>query len=170
MAVLDVAGAATEVDDILAQRRPECVVVAAREGQHYRTGAQHLLSVVPAGMDDAEAAQRGAKRRKEHAVVGEGVERAVVTEPVVQGRGKHVPVRGQNSAGMVGHQQSAAGRREGFQAPHLRPEPSPDNRRDRVDQRLGEEGIPLGDLGIAGCVVVHVFPFGAIGDTRQKST
>ncbi len=69
-----------------------------------------------------------------------------------------VAVRRQHTAGMVGHHQSAADRREGFQAAHLRPEPSRDNWRHHVDHPPGEGGIPLGDLRIFGFVAAHGCP------------
>lgn len=72
----DVSGAAVEVDDVLRQRRAECVIVAAGKVQHDRTAVQRLRRVFPAGMDNAEAAQVSVERCNEHAVVGNGVQRA----------------------------------------------------------------------------------------------
>ena len=83
--------------------------VAAGEVQHDRIRLQCLRSVFPAGMNDAEAAQRCAERCIEDAIVGKGVQRAVVAELAVEGGDKDIPIRRQHAAGMVGHQQRATG-------------------------------------------------------------
>jgi hypothetical protein len=68
-------------------------------------------------MDNADAAQVPAERRSEHAVVGQGVKRAVVSELVVAGGAENEHIRRQHPARVIGYHQHAAGRREGFQAP-----------------------------------------------------
>ena len=57
MAVLHVAGAAVEVDDVFRQSRPVRVVVAAGKHQDHSAGSQRLGGVLAAGLDDACAAQ-----------------------------------------------------------------------------------------------------------------
>jgi hypothetical protein len=96
--------------------------------------------------------------------VGEGVDRAVKAELVIERRGEDEHVGGEHATGMVGHQQRAARGRDGIQPLDLGPEVPLDQWADEVLDLLGEAGVPLGGLALADpldvpdALVAHVFP------------
>ncbi len=154
-----VAGAAAEVDDVLGERRPIGVVVAAGEHQHNRAVSQRLRGVLAARLDDAGAAQPITDIGDEDAVVGQCVERPVEAELLIERGGEDQHVGSEHAAGMVRHDERATGRRHRLQVAHFGAEVPLDDRAHPVRDLPGEPGIPLGDLWLVRPVAHScVFP------------
>ncbi len=118
----DVAHAAVEVDLVALARRPERVVVAAREHDRDPALAQHRGRVRAAGRHEARAPHRDVGQPGEQQVVREAVDRPLVAEVVEERDREHRHVHGDQPAGVVGHHQRAA-LGDVLDAVHLRAEP-----------------------------------------------
>ena len=144
----DVAGPAVEVDGVRAERGPVGVVVAARENQHDCTRMQCGRGIFPTRFDDSHAAQPPVQRAKEDAVMGQGVDGAVVTELLVERWREDQDVRRDHAARVIRHHQRAARRRHVLQVSHFRAMPAFDPRSDGIRNLLGEHRIPFCGLVI----------------------
>jgi hypothetical protein len=95
--------------------------------------------------DVADLAKELARRAGHQHVVAQRVQRAVVSVLLVKVRGEDRDVHGQHAAGVVAHQQRAAGRHV-VQSAHFRPEIALEERPEDSHDALGQARIPLGEF------------------------
>ena len=86
----------------------------------------------------------------EHPVMGQDVQRAVISEGVVESGRKDQHVGGEHTAGVVGHHQRTAAAGQGREAVDLGAEVPLDERSDEVLELLGEDRVPLGGFLVIG--------------------
>ena len=89
-------------------------------------------------------------------VVRQDIERAVVSEGVVERRREDQHVRGQHTAGVHGHHQRASAGRQRFQAVYFCPKIPFDDRPHRILDLPGKHRIPL--RGVRVVASVHGAP------------